>query len=99
MCTTFPGGIVSTKGRASNSAGWPRRVGRGTVLRPPSRWEVATFTALLYVAGARRVSGQGKASSECQVKAAFLSPFAQFVDRPSRQVAITRDSGRKSQRN
>jgi uncharacterized protein DUF4154 len=33
-----------------------------------------------FLAGARWVSAQGKPSSECQVKAAFLFHFAQFVD-------------------
>ena len=37
---------------------------------------------LLFVAGARWDSAQGNASSEYQVKAAFLFHFAQFVDWP-----------------
>jgi hypothetical protein len=44
---------------------------------------VTTFTALLFMAGARWLSAQGNASSEYQVKAAFLFHFAQFVDWPS----------------
>jgi YfiR/HmsC-like len=55
----------------------------GTVRRQPSRLAVTTFAALLFVAGARWVSAQGDASSEYQVKAAFLFHFAQFVDWPS----------------
>jgi hypothetical protein len=38
---------------------------------------------LLFVAGARWDSAQGSASTEYQVKAAFLFHFAQFVDWPS----------------
>jgi len=67
---------------------WPRRnptstIRWGTVRRRPSRLAVTTLTALLFVAGARWVSAQGNASSEYQVKAAFLFHFAQFVDWPS----------------
>jgi hypothetical protein len=66
---------------------WPRRnpastIRWGTVRRRPSRLAVTTLTALLFVAGARWVSAQGNASSEYQVKAAFLFHFAQFVDWP-----------------
>jgi YfiR/HmsC-like len=48
----------------------------------PLRFSVAALTALLFFAGVRWVSAQTNASSEYQVKAAFLFHFAQFVDWP-----------------
>jgi len=64
----------------------PRNAGSGTrrgrVRHLLSQFAVATLAGLLSIAGIRRVSGQTNASSEYQVKAAFLFHFAQFVDWP-----------------
>jgi hypothetical protein len=43
---------------------------------------MTALTALLFTAAARSVPAQGNASSEHQVKAAFLFHFAQFVEWP-----------------
>ena len=47
-----------------------------------SQFGFAVLTAALSIVGARWVSAQTSASSEYQVKAAFLFHFAQFVDWP-----------------
>jgi hypothetical protein len=47
------------------------------------RFAVVAFAVLFVIGHARWASGQTNASSEYQVKAAFLFHFAQFVDWPS----------------
>ena len=55
---------------------------RETVCHAPLRFFVTALTTLLLIASIRWVSAQSSASSEYQVKAAFLFHFAQFVDWP-----------------
>jgi hypothetical protein len=55
---------------------------QGKVRYQLSRFAVAALAGLLSIACVRWVSAQSNASSEYQVKAAFLFHFAQFVDWP-----------------
>jgi hypothetical protein len=60
---------------------WPG-IRPGKVRRLPSRPVAAALAVLISIAGSRWISTQASASSEYQVKAAFLFHFAQFVDWP-----------------
>jgi hypothetical protein len=73
--------------KLANKIRWaPREPGpgmrRARVRQPPSRMAGAVLMAALSIGGARLAWAQSSASSEYQVKAAFLFHFAQFVDWP-----------------